>query len=58
MKLTENCYPLSHGFVTGGPQEHFEEGHKAIWKIVKLVKILVLFISFIRKFYSTLVCLL
>ena len=42
MKVT---YSLNHGFLTGGPwptggpQEHFEVGHRVIWKIVKLVKI-------------------
>ena len=30
---------LKRGFLTGGPQEHFEVGHRVIWKIVKLVKI-------------------
>ena len=40
---------IRHGFLTGGPwptdgpQEHFAVGHRAIWKIVKLVKIYSLF---------------
>ena len=39
---------LNHELLTGGPQEYFEVGNKAIWKIVKLVKILALFVSFVK----------
>ena len=44
-KNFENLHALMHGFLTRGPwptggsQEHFEVGHRVIWKIVKLVKI-------------------